>query len=251
MNSHELRLHTRTPVPGQILVIRLPRLLGAGERRETAQDGITTTLLSVQVHLLRAAGYRFRTLARSMVSGFEKSVSLVFPTPHADTFDKCLRTLEALRVQATFFVPSGSIGTGNHPTWEMLVKAKDLGMEVGTQGYAGTSLLPLSLEEQIADVAKGIHTLEQKLGPGVRLFYYPGGQFNALTLKAMRENRVDWAVTHESGRNHPGFAPYYVRSLPSGGSRWHHLPSLVYPWSDTTEHFLGANLDRALRPIGQ
>jgi len=157
----------------------------------------------------------------------------VRPRTVAVTFDDCYRdnlaaarTLAEHGLPATFFVPTGVIGTDRvlpwdrglprqpNLTWDEVRHMADMGFEIGSHTVSHVNLGTVAPERARDEIIGSKLTLEGRLGRKVRWFAYPFGgpeNFRPEYLPLLDEAGYEGCVSACPGFIRPGFAG---RALP-------------------------------------
>jgi hypothetical protein len=161
------------------------------------EDGLTVSTVRFR-RICRLLATHFRVVPLSEVFRLRRANQ---PLPHrtvAITFDDCyLDNLDAARVlaefglSATFFVPTGFVGTDRvfdwdrhlkplpKLTWDHVREMADMGFEIGSHTVNHLNMGTLSTEEARHELVSSRETLQKQLGRPCRWFAYPfGGRHN-------------------------------------------------------------------------
>lgn len=169
---------------------------------EIAPDGLTIGCARFR-DLCRQLSQRFHVVTLEKIFRLARSGVALPPRTTAITFDDCYRdNLAAARVlaeyglPATFFVPTGYIGTERvfpwdrphkpmpNLTWDDVSAMHRLGFEIGSHTVTHADLGTATAEQVLREIVESKAVLEARLGDRVRWLAYPFGQ---------RDNfRVEW-----------------------------------------------------------
>ncbi len=153
--------------------------------------------------LCRVLANRFRVVPLADIYRLVRGDTPLPPRTLALTFDDCYRdNLAAARVlaehglPATFFVPTGYVGTDHvfawdrglprlpNLTWDDVGQMRRLGFEIGSHTVTHPDLGTVSGEQAIREFLESKAVLEDRLGERVRWLAYPFGGVNNF--------RADW-----------------------------------------------------------
>ena len=147
---------------------------------------------------LRAWGYELVTFAdlaaRAADGRHGGCAALTFDDGFVDNLECLAPLLFELRVPATAFVVSGSMGRP-HPdaSWtrsmtpEEVRHLHDVGIEVGSQSHTGRALASLPYREALDDLLRSRLVLEDLLAAPVEVAAYPYGSASRSTVEACRQ----------------------------------------------------------------
>lgn len=140
-------------------------------------------------------------------------VSLTFDDGDADNFTLA-PLLRQYNVPATFYIPSGLVGTAGYMTWDELKTLQDSGSEIGGHSLDHvkvSGLDPATLQHEICDdrqnlVAHGFTPVT---------FAYPFGNYDPAVLAMLKQCGYLGARTIRDGpQSFPLADPYLVKALP-------------------------------------
>ncbi|MBI1796798.1 MAG: polysaccharide deacetylase family protein [Candidatus Eisenbacteria bacterium] len=102
--------------------------------------------------------------------------------------------------------------------WSDAAALRDAGMEIGAHTMTHPHLTTLAPGDQAAEIADSVALIEQRLGVRPAGFAYPGGDYDARTLDAVRAAGLAYAVTTRAGENRAGSPRLELkrRGLPDG-----------------------------------
>lgn len=131
------------------------------------------TLADFEAHRARKAKGRF--------------AALTFDDGYSDNFTVAGPVIDAAGGRATFFVPSGLIGTGEHMTWEQIRELSETGFEIGSHTKTHRELPGLDPETLHDEVAGSREELRENLGTDIESFAYPRGLYDHRAKAAVRQ----------------------------------------------------------------
>jgi peptidoglycan/xylan/chitin deacetylase (PgdA/CDA1 family) len=168
----------------------------ADRRRFRFVYAIVLVLLALVLHPSEAEAAARRSTAFAAGSTV---ISLEFDDARANAF-QALGPLEAHRMHATFFVPSGLVGTTGYMSFDELGELSRLGNEIGGHTITHPHLRSLSDDEKRRQICNDRVNLASH-GFAVSDFAYPYGEYDAKTQQAVRDcgyssaRRVDGIAT--------------------------------------------------------
>jgi peptidoglycan/xylan/chitin deacetylase (PgdA/CDA1 family) len=102
--------------------------------------------------------------------------------------------------------------------WPEAAALRDAGMEIGAHTMTHPHLSTLDPAGQAAEIADSMALIERRIGVRPAGLAYPGGDYDAHTLEAVRAAGLDYAVTTRAGANLAGAPRFELRrrGLPDG-----------------------------------
>jgi peptidoglycan/xylan/chitin deacetylase (PgdA/CDA1 family) len=88
-------------------------------------------------------------------------------------------------------------------TWSQARALAEAGMEVGAHTMTHPYLDRLDAPAQEAEIAGSVRTIEARLAIRPVGLAYPGGAFDAASVRASEASGLRYAVTTRAGSNHP------------------------------------------------
>lgn len=113
--------------------------------------------------------------------------ALTFDDGYADNFTLARSIIDSAGGRATFFVPSGLLGSDERMTWEQVRELSDTGFEIGSHTRTHCELPglePATLQDEIAGSRE---ELQDQLGTVIESFAYPRGLFDHRAKAAVRQ----------------------------------------------------------------
>jgi peptidoglycan/xylan/chitin deacetylase (PgdA/CDA1 family) len=169
---------------------------------------------SLQIDLLRAAGFRFVTFAE-LVRISDGNVpppglaAITFDDGMRNNHDVALPILQERGIPATVYVTVdflggsspwiGPAGDGAMMDAEHVRALAAAGWEIGGHTMSHADLSTLDRDACRAEIADGCAALEQVTGSPVETFAYPFGRYGPAALQAVRDCGLSAAVTTGSG----------------------------------------------------
>lgn len=145
--------------------------------------------------------------------GSETVVSLTFDDGDADNF-AIGAVLEEHGLHATWYIPGGLVGDGQHMTWEQLDELRRKGNEIGGHGLDHVNIGKLDANELRHQVCDDRQTLSDHGFTPVS-FAYPFGGYSEEAKAMVRDCGYANARTIRSGPEViPAADPYALRAFP-------------------------------------
>lgn len=146
------------------------------------------TLADFEAHRVRKAKGRF--------------AALTFDDGYLDNFTVARQIIDSAGGRATFFVPSGLLGTGEHMTWEQVKELADTGFEIGSHTKTHRELPGLDSETLQDEIAGSREELQERLGTRIESFAYPRGLYDHRAKAAVRQAGYSRAVVTPRASGH-------------------------------------------------
>lgn len=200
---------------------------------------------------------RFRVVPLGEVFRLVRQGAPLPPRTVAITFDDCYRdNLDAARVMhglglpATFFIPTGVVGTDHvfpwdrerprmaNLTWEELREMVAMGFELGSHTVNHVNLGKVSADQAYHELADSKAELESRLGAPVRWFAYPFGGIEDL--------RADYVPLIQQAGYEGALSAYGGFIWPGADARV--LPREAVPYFRSAAH-LEMHLAGCLHPL--
>lgn len=157
------------------------------------EDGLTVSSRRFE-QICRLLADRFQVVPLARIYRLLHDGGTLPPRTLAITFDDCYQNnlaaahvLARYRLPATFFIPTGYVGTARvfpwdrglppmaNLTWDDLHRLTDLGFEIGSHSVTHANLGAVSLDQARYELVESKAMLEQQLRQPVRWFAYPYG----------------------------------------------------------------------------
>ena len=156
---------------------------------------------------LRQAGYEtisFQQLIFALSQQAElppKPIIITFDDGYRDQYENAFPLLRQYGYIATFFIFNQPIDTYNisYLTWEMVIEMHKAGMEFGSHSYDHPNLSGKDVDFLVYQILGSKEALEERIGEPVRIFSYPSGRYDALTIKVLESANFWGAVTTQPG----------------------------------------------------
>jgi peptidoglycan/xylan/chitin deacetylase (PgdA/CDA1 family) len=207
------------------------------------EDGLTVGSQRFR-RICRLLAERFRVVPLGEIFRLLRSGGPLPRRTVAITFDDCYRdnldaagVLKGFGLPATFFVPTGFVGTCRpfdwdrhlpplpNLTWEQVRQMADMGFEIGSHTVSHADMGAVPPEQARHELVASRQTIEEKIGRPCRWFAYPFGgrnNFRPEYLPLIREAGYEGAVSAFGGfvtrlcddRMLPREAVPYFHSMP-------------------------------------
>ena len=212
-------------------------------------------------HIDHLADNGWRTLTmRELLSGNgnrERCVAITFDDGYDDNYEHAFRLLESRGMMATWFIVAS--GMGGRSDWltgrqaerslmsrERVCELESAGMEIGSHGWRHVPFPSLSSRQQLEEMIRSKHELEDLLGRPVEGFAFPFGQYTAESLGLLERAGYRYGCTTRSGRFNPAESPYEIRRITifSGDDEKILARKLAFAdndvsWKKMTRYYLG------------
>lgn len=158
-----------------------------------------------QMTYLRQAGYHAITAKELADWGTgkplaDKPVLITLDDGYRDNYTNAYPSLKDAGMKATIYVITGSIGSNNSLTQDMLKEMSASGVvEFGAHTVSHLDLTTLSGARLHDEIYNSKQQLEEVLGVPVTSFCYPSGRFNQSTVEAVKQAGYLSAVTTKPG----------------------------------------------------
>jgi len=153
-------------------------------------------------------------------------IAITFDDGYRDNLTYAAPVLHRLNIPATFFVVPGRMGqmldhdtdprTSTLMTGEEVRELESMGFTIGCHTLSHRRLSLLDEQEQREEIIGGTRLLAGQLGHTVEAFAYPFGSasdYNASSVRLVREAGFRYAVSNRYGVNHPGYDPWTLRRI--------------------------------------
>ncbi|GGA13451.1 hypothetical protein GCM10008018_67940 [Paenibacillus marchantiophytorum] len=148
-----------------------------------------------------------RVLAKELPSP-QKPVLLTFDDGYADNAEAALPILRQHGFPATLFLSPGAVGQPGYVSWPQVQELSAAGWDIEPHGMTHPHLPQLTKKQQREEITESRRWIEQKLGKRAAAFAYPYGEYNADTLKILRDAGFQWGFTTQEGWATSAQSPY-------------------------------------------
>lgn len=193
-----------------VLMYHSVRALDPKEASNLAVRRLTVepTAFEMQIKHLQSLGCAFITASQVLEARGRGDcrVALTFDDGYVDNGDVAFPILQRLKVNATMFVVTGTLGSPRHLSWAQVLLMRNAGIEIGAHSATHADLTQLSATALRTEVLGSKRTLETHLGRAVRAISYPNGASNPRVLEAVRAAGYTVAFAKEGGAITPSSA---------------------------------------------
>lgn len=189
---------------------------------------VSTGMFRFQMWYLKTAGFRvvpLKDIADFIHGRFtqQKIVALTFDDGYKDFYDNAYPILRACNFPSTVFLVSDHIGEQNLweedsgierrklLDWDTIHSLKKEGVIFGSHSRTHAFLSRLTPGELRDELIGSKEALERHLQLPVDSFCYPYGDYNSLTVEAVKQAGYSLAVTTRRGLVYEGSDPFQVR----------------------------------------
>lgn len=133
-----------------------------------------------------------------------RPVVLTFDDGHIDHYETVLPILQEFGFTGTFFIITG-LADVNHPeymTWGQIQILAEAGMDMESHTKTHRDLRERDVDFLVYEILGSIESLEAHLQRPARIFSYPAGRYDDLTLAVLGSTPVIRAVTTRFGAYH-------------------------------------------------
>jgi peptidoglycan/xylan/chitin deacetylase (PgdA/CDA1 family) len=170
---------------------------------------ITPKKFEEQMRYLHENGYNTLTLKQfsDMMEGIDKGpdkpVLITFDDGYMDNYEHGMPILKELGFHATLFMSPGMVDDGYFLNWDQVKEMHEAGWDIQPHGMTHPHLPKLNAKDQAYQISEAKAQIEQNLGTVADVFCYPYGQWNATTLRLLKELNFRYAFTIEQGMTAP------------------------------------------------
>lgn len=163
---------------------------------------VSTQSFEQQLQSLRSHGVELLDPATLDVAGNvrTRAVVVTFDDGHESNRTLALPILQKLGARAVFFVTTDFIGKPGFMTAAQVCELADAGMLVGSHGHTHRFLDSLDEAQLREELETSVRILAAATGKSIETISFPGGRFNATTLRVARELGLRRFFTSEVGR---------------------------------------------------
>jgi peptidoglycan/xylan/chitin deacetylase (PgdA/CDA1 family) len=133
-----------------------------------------------------------------------KPIIISFDDGYRDNYENAFPLLRKYGQTATFFIFTQPIQTANvdYLTWEMVAEMRQAGMEFGSHSHTHPDLSGRDTDFLINEILTSKQAIEEHLGEPIRIFCYPAGRYDELTIRVVKSASFWGAVTTKWGASH-------------------------------------------------
>lgn len=170
---------------------------------------VSPELFESHLAYLQEAGYEtisFSQLAFALSQEADlpaKPIIISFDDGYRDNYDNAFPLLRKYGYTATFFIFTQPVQTANvdYLTWDMIVEMHQAGMEFGSHSFTHPDLRGRDTDFLINEILTSKQAIEAHIGGPVRIFSYPAGRYDELTIRVVKSASFWGAVTTKWGAN--------------------------------------------------
>jgi peptidoglycan/xylan/chitin deacetylase (PgdA/CDA1 family) len=159
---------------------------------------------------LQQAGYKtisFTQLAFALSQQAalpDKPIIITFDDGYRDQYENAFGLLRQYDFTGTFFIFTQPIQTANvdYLTWDMISEMHQAGMEFGSHSHTHPDLSNRNVDFLINEILTSKAAIEEHIGQPIRVFSYPAGRYDDLTIRVVKSASFWAAVTTEWGARH-------------------------------------------------
>ena len=137
-----------------------------------------------------------------------KPVVFTFDDGYDNAYTSALPILQKYNFIGTFYIVTGFLGSPGYLTRDQVVGLSKAGMDVQSHSVTHPSLKGKSADFLRQELVESKRTLETMTGQPVNFFCYPAGQYDALTIRILRESGYLSATTTQMGAWQNEALPY-------------------------------------------
>ncbi len=184
-----------------VLMYHSVRALDSKEASNLAVRRLTVEpkAFELQIKHLQSLGCAFITASQVLEARGGCHVALTFDDGYVDNASVAFPILRRLKVSATMFVVTGTLGSPRHLSWAQVSQMHGAGIEIGSHSATHADLTQLSTDLLHTEVIGSKRTLETQLGRAVGAISYPNGASNPRVLEAVRAAGYTVAFAKEGG----------------------------------------------------
>ncbi|OXM86705.1 polysaccharide deacetylase [Paenibacillus rigui] len=170
---------------------------------------ITPEKFAEQMHYLKEHGYTTLSLQQftDVLEGKQptpaKPVLLTFDDGYADNYEHALPLFKELDFHAVLFISPDTVEDGYFLNWEQIKEMHQAGWDIQPHGMTHPHLPRLKAADQAYQIVEARKQIEEQLGTAADIYCYPYGEWNAATLRVLREHQFRYAFTIEQGWTTP------------------------------------------------
>ncbi|MEN6479615.1 MAG: polysaccharide deacetylase family protein [Anaerolineales bacterium] len=187
---------------------------------------VTPENLRAHLEMLRAEGYEpisLEQLVLALQVGQPlpvRPVIITFDDGYRDNYTEAFRILREEGMTGTFFLVTKTLDEERpeYLSWDMVIEMHEAGMEIGSHSYEHVDLAGRSEEYLVYQLLGSREAIEQRIGEPVRFFSYPSGNYDALTMRMLRETQYWAAVSVAQGATQRSDALYELERIRVRGS---------------------------------
>jgi peptidoglycan/xylan/chitin deacetylase (PgdA/CDA1 family) len=133
-----------------------------------------------------------------------KPIIITFDDGYRDHYENAFPLLRKYDYEATFFIFTEPIQTANvdYLSWDMVAEMHQAGMEFGSHSHTHPDLRNRNIDFVKNEILTSKQLIEAHIDEPVRIFCYPAGRYDDLTMQVIKEAGFWGAVTTQWGAAH-------------------------------------------------
>lgn len=194
----------------RVRVINLLTIIGYHHISEKINDSesdklyISPDRFKEQLNLINSMNIESVSLSDINRKNFKKSnstyVTLTFDDAYIDFYQNAYPLIIDSEIKSTLFVITDKIGEPNYCTKDMIIEMYKSGIDIGSHTVSHPRLSLLKKEDIYYEVQKSREVLEDLLSVEINSFCYPYGDYNTMTIEAIKKSGYKIGITTEPGR---------------------------------------------------
>lgn len=195
----------RIKVP--ILMYHYVGTLSSGADSTRIALTVSPGIFQAHINYLREQGYTtisFYQLDAALKQGSAlpaRPIILTFDDGYFDHYTNVLPVLRSIGFTGTFFIITGRADANDprYMTWEQIREMSDAGMSLEAHTKNHPDLRNRDYDFLVYELLGSLESLQYYTGRPARIFAYPAGQYDEMTLSVLRQLPVWMAVTTQPG----------------------------------------------------
>ncbi len=188
---------------------------------------VTPAQFESHLQALRDAGYQSIPLAdllSYLATGQPElpanGVVLTFDDGYVDNYENAFPLLKKYGFMATLFIITDFVDMQRpgYASWEQLAEMHAAGIDIGSHSRDHADLAGRDVDFLVWQALGSRQMIESRLGFTPRLFCYPAGRYDDLTIQVIRSADYWGAVTTQQGVLHTSEAPFELTRVRVRGS---------------------------------
>lgn len=163
-----------------------------------------------QAHCEYLAENNYRTVTMAQLYGAlmrgerlaPRRVVMTFDDGYADAYTEAFPVLRQFGMTGTFFVVRDFMGQAGYMTWAQAGEMLAAGMEIENHSVSHIDLRGLDRDTLLYQIGAAADAIQSQVGQRPKVFCYPGGRYDPLTVQVVQETGHLMAVTTADGLVH-------------------------------------------------
>ena len=154
-----------------------------------------------QINYLYENGYKTITSLDILANDSlpEKPIMIGFDDGHESNYTMAMPILNEYGFKAEIYITTGWIGSPHYLASEQIIALYKNGMVIGSHGETHRLFNDLSEAEIIEELVNSKSALESIIGEKIVIFAAPGGRYNEMTLRCLKDLNYKVAYTSDIG----------------------------------------------------